>query len=121
VLDVVSPQAPLVIFAGGLEQEAMLEAVSDLGILMLLLLTGMETELAGKTGRPALSVSVVLPFVCGIVRGQFLQQAMNGRHATHNGKEDRSDPCNLLTGSWCHRDHSRSINRNGRAQRCHLR
>lgn len=39
------PEGQHAIFPGGHEQKAMLEAVSDLGILMLLLLTGMETDL----------------------------------------------------------------------------
>jgi K+:H+ antiporter len=63
------------------EQKAMLEAVSDLGILMLLLLTGMETDLklVKRARRAAVSVSaagIAVPFVCGFVLGQFLPEAM---------------------------------------------
>jgi Kef-type K+ transport system membrane component KefB len=81
VLGVVWPQAQNTIFAGGPEQKAMLEAVSDLGILMLLLLTGMETDLnlVRKARRAAVSVSaagIVVPFVCGVTLGQFLPEAM---------------------------------------------
>ena len=52
----------------------MLNGLSQFGILMLLLLTGMETELALVRGvrRAAVSVSVagiVLPFACGIALG----------------------------------------------------
>jgi len=59
----------------------MLEAVSDLGILMLLLLTGMETDLrlVKRARRAAVSVSaagIAMPFVCGFVLGQFLPEAM---------------------------------------------
>jgi len=54
----------------------MLEAVSDLGILMLLLLTGMETdlELVRKARRAAISVStagIVVPFALGVALGLF--------------------------------------------------
>jgi len=75
------PEAQHAIFAGGREQKAMIEAVSDLGILMLLLLTGMETDLklVKRARRAAVSVSaagIVVPFVCGFVLGQFLPEAM---------------------------------------------
>jgi Kef-type K+ transport system membrane component KefB/nucleotide-binding universal stress UspA family protein len=69
------------IFAGGREQKAMIEAVSSLGILMLLLLTGMETDLklVKWARRAAISVSaagLVVPFLCGFVLGQFLPDSM---------------------------------------------
>ena len=75
------PEAQHAIFAAGGEQKAMIEAVSDLGILMLLLLTGMETDLklVKRARRAAVSVSVagiLVPFVCGFVLGQFLPDAM---------------------------------------------
>lgn len=75
------PDAQHLVFAGGSEQKAMLEAISDLGILMLLLLTGMETDLdlVKKARRAAVSVSVaglVLPFACGVTLGQFLPETM---------------------------------------------
>jgi Kef-type K+ transport system membrane component KefB len=59
----------------------MLDAVSGLGILMLLLLTGMETDLGlvKSTRRAAASVSaagIVVPFVCGVALGQSLPEAM---------------------------------------------
>jgi len=44
-LGAIWPDGERAIFAGGPEQKSMIEAVSDLGILMLLLLTGMETDL----------------------------------------------------------------------------
>jgi len=63
------------------EQKAMLDAVSQLGILMLLLLTGMETDLrlVRRAGRAAASVSfagIVVPFVCGFILGEFLPDSM---------------------------------------------
>jgi Kef-type K+ transport system membrane component KefB/nucleotide-binding universal stress UspA family protein len=75
------PDAQHAIFASGPEQKAMLAAVSDLGILMLLLLTGMETDLrlVKNTRRAALSVSaagIIIPFICGVTLGQFLPEAM---------------------------------------------
>jgi Kef-type K+ transport system membrane component KefB len=75
------PEAQHAIFAAGGEQKAMIEAVSDLGILMLLLLTGMETDLklVKRARRAAVSVSVagiLVPFVCGFALGQFLPDAM---------------------------------------------
>jgi Kef-type K+ transport system membrane component KefB/nucleotide-binding universal stress UspA family protein len=59
----------------------MIEAVSELGILMLLLLTGMETDLSvvRKSRGIALSVSftgIAIPFVCGFMLGQLLPETM---------------------------------------------
>src|ERR1700757_1938679 len=81
VLGVVWPEGQQALFPVGREQKAMLEAVSDLGILMLLLLTGMETdlELVRRARRAAVSVSVagiIVPFLCGITLGQFLPETM---------------------------------------------
>ncbi len=63
------------------EQKAMLDAMSQFGILLLLLLTGMETdlELVRKVGRAALSVSlagVAVPFVCGFALGQLMPETL---------------------------------------------
>ena len=81
VFGAVWPDAQRAIFAGGSEQKAMIEAVSDLGILMLLLLTGMETDLnlVKRARRAAISVSaagIIVPFACGVVLGQFLPESM---------------------------------------------
>jgi Kef-type K+ transport system membrane component KefB/nucleotide-binding universal stress UspA family protein len=81
VFGAIWPQAQHAVFDGGREQKAMIEAVSSLGILMLLLLTGMETDLqlVKKARRAALSVSaagLVVPFVCGFALGQSLPDAM---------------------------------------------
>jgi Kef-type K+ transport system membrane component KefB/nucleotide-binding universal stress UspA family protein len=81
VFGVLWPEAQQAIFPSGGEQKAMIEAVSSLGILMLLLLTGMETDLklVKKARRAALSVSaagLVVPFVCGFLLGQFLPGSM---------------------------------------------
>src|SRR5580704_3122741 len=63
------------------EQKSMLDAISQLGILLLLLLTGMETDLAlvGKVRRAAASVSVTgvaVPFGCGVALGLFLPESL---------------------------------------------
>jgi Kef-type K+ transport system membrane component KefB len=59
----------------------MIDAVSQLGILLLLLLTGMETDLklVRKVGQAAIGISVAgicLPFVCGFALGEFMPAGM---------------------------------------------
>ena len=63
------------------EQKSMIDAVSQLGILLLLLLTGMETDLAlvSKVRRAAASISVTgvaVPFACGVALGLFLPESL---------------------------------------------
>ncbi|MGB3744412.1 MAG: cation:proton antiporter [Xanthobacteraceae bacterium] len=58
-------------------QKSMIDAVCELGILMLLLLTGMETDLqlVRRVGRAAIAVAlagVAVPFACGFTLGEFL-------------------------------------------------
>ncbi|HYJ92423.1 MAG TPA: cation:proton antiporter, partial [Pyrinomonadaceae bacterium] len=62
-------------------QKTMVDAISQLGILMLLLLTGMETDLklVNKMRSTAFFTSVsgiLFPFACGYVLGQFLPASM---------------------------------------------
>jgi Kef-type K+ transport system membrane component KefB/nucleotide-binding universal stress UspA family protein len=81
VLGELWPQLQHAIFPPGREQRAMIEAVSELGILMLLLLTGMETDLSvvRKSRGIALSVSftgIAIPFVCGFALGEMLPERM---------------------------------------------
>jgi Kef-type K+ transport system membrane component KefB/nucleotide-binding universal stress UspA family protein len=81
VFGVVWPEAQQALFPAGREQKAMLEAVSALGILMLLLLTGMETDLklVRRARRAAISVSVAgiaLPFALGVTLGQLLPESL---------------------------------------------
>ncbi len=81
VLGALWPEAQHAIFPTNVAQKSMIDAVSQLGILMLLLLTGMETDLSlvRKTGRAALSVSaagIAVPFACGFALGEFLPEAM---------------------------------------------
>jgi Kef-type K+ transport system membrane component KefB len=81
VLGSLAPQLWHVLFPAVAQQQAMLDAVSQLGILLLLLLTGMETDLSvfRDARRPAVAVSVsgiVVPFACGCLLGALLPDAM---------------------------------------------
>src|SRR6516164_8568047 len=72
------PSAQHAIFPfGDPAQKSMLDAVSELGVLMLLLLTGMETDLqmVRRVGRGAVTVAlagVAIPFACGFALGEML-------------------------------------------------
>ncbi len=71
------PAAQHALFPDDAAQKSMIDAVSQLGILMLLLLTGMETDLqlVRRVGRAAVTVAiagVALPFVCGFTLGEML-------------------------------------------------
>src|SRR6202161_2513876 len=75
VLGLIWPAAQHALFPATPEQKSMINAVSQLGILMLLLLTGMETDLqlVKRVGRAAVTVAtagVALPFICGFARGR---------------------------------------------------
>jgi len=68
VLGALWPDLQHSLFPAPKEQKAMLEAVAQFGVLLLLLLTGMETDLklVRQSGRAALSASIagiVVPFV----------------------------------------------------------
>ena len=81
VLGALWPDAQRAIFPASPEQKAMLDGISQFGILLLLLLTGMETDLrlVRKVGKAALSISltgVAVPFACGFALGQFLPEAL---------------------------------------------
>ena len=73
------PEAQSAIFPPAPEQKALLEGIAQFGILLLLLLTGMETDLklVRKVGRAAITISVagiLVPFLCGFALGQFLPE-----------------------------------------------
>ncbi|MER8504428.1 cation:proton antiporter [Mesorhizobium sp. M0204] len=75
------PSAQHLIFPTDPAQKGMIDAVSQLGILMLLLLTGMETDLrlVRRVGAACFSISatgVVVPFICGFALAQFLPDAL---------------------------------------------
>jgi Kef-type K+ transport system membrane component KefB len=81
VLGALWPDLQQSLFPQSREQKAMLDAVLQLGILMLLLLTGMETDLSvvKRLGRAAVSVSIAgvsLPFACGFALGELLPETL---------------------------------------------
>jgi Kef-type K+ transport system membrane component KefB/nucleotide-binding universal stress UspA family protein len=81
VLGTLWPDLQQSLFPQTREQKSMIDAVSQLGILMLLLLTGMETDLSvvRRLGRAAVSVSIAgvsLPFACGFALGELLPETM---------------------------------------------
>lgn len=81
VLGSLWPHAHQVIFPNTPEQKKMIEAVSQLGILMLLLVAGMETDfsIVKRMRRAALSSSlsgIIFPFACGLFLGELLPDSM---------------------------------------------
>lgn len=75
------PDLQHAIFPTAPAQQAMLEGIAQFGILLLLLLTGMETDLklVRTVGAAALSVSltgVAVPFLCGFVLGQLIPASL---------------------------------------------
>jgi Kef-type K+ transport system membrane component KefB/nucleotide-binding universal stress UspA family protein len=75
------PDLQQAIFPRTLEQKAMLDGIAQLGILLLLLLTGMETDLklVRKVGKAALTISlsgVAVPFICGFTLGQLMPETL---------------------------------------------
>src|SRR5271166_7087957 len=70
VFGAIWPEAQRTVFTANPQQQSMIDAVSQLGILMLLLLTGMETDLrlVKKARRVAISTSaagIVVPLPAG--------------------------------------------------------
>jgi len=81
ILGHISPAAELALFPHAPAQQAMLQAVAQLGVLLLLLLTGMETDLSvmRTCGRAALNVSltgIALPFAFGVLAIELLPASM---------------------------------------------
>ena len=81
VFGAVWPTAQHLIFPTASADRQMLHAVSELGVLMLLLLTGMETDLAlvKRVRRAAALTSIagiVIPFFCGYVLGEMLPESL---------------------------------------------
>ncbi len=59
----------------------MIDAISQFGILLLLLLTGMETDLklVRQTGRAAVFASlmgILVPFACGVALGELMPESL---------------------------------------------
>src|SRR5215470_13859286 len=81
VLGRVWPAAHHLLFPDIPEQQQMINAIAQVGILMLLLLAGMEIDfsIVGRKKRLAFFSSVsgiVLPFACGLVLGQLLPDSL---------------------------------------------
>ena len=81
VLGAIWPHAEKVLFPSTPDQKGMIEAISQLGILLLLMLTGMETDLklVRRVGKAAVAISltgIAVPFACGFVLGQFLPDSL---------------------------------------------
>jgi Kef-type K+ transport system membrane component KefB/nucleotide-binding universal stress UspA family protein len=81
ILGALWPEGQHWLFPKSPEQKAMIDAVAQLGILLLLLLTGMETDLSvfRRSRRMALSVSIAgiaIPFACGVALGELLPASM---------------------------------------------
>jgi Kef-type K+ transport system membrane component KefB/nucleotide-binding universal stress UspA family protein len=75
------PAAELALFPHSPPQQAMLKAVAQIGVLLLLLLTGMETDLSviRHSGRAAINVSltgIALPFLFGVLAIELLPASM---------------------------------------------
>jgi Kef-type K+ transport system membrane component KefB/nucleotide-binding universal stress UspA family protein len=81
------PAAHHLIFPNNAEQKNLLTGLSDIGVMMLLLLTGMETDLklVRRIGAPAIAVTiagVAVPFLCGFAAVEYLPMSILAD--THN-------------------------------------
>ncbi|CCE12124.1 Sodium/hydrogen exchanger precursor [Bradyrhizobium sp. STM 3843] len=75
------PSAQAAIFPPTPTQKAMIEGIAQFGILLLLLLTGMEIDLklVRKVGRPAVTISlfgIAVPFACGFLLGEVMPASL---------------------------------------------
>jgi Kef-type K+ transport system membrane component KefB/nucleotide-binding universal stress UspA family protein len=75
------PEAHDLIFPKSAEQKDLITGLANMGVMMLLLLTGMETDLklVKKVGAPAFAITaagVAVPFVCGFALGYFLPASL---------------------------------------------
>ncbi|MEO6054172.1 MAG: cation:proton antiporter [Chthoniobacterales bacterium] len=81
IFGAVWPSAQHFIFPVSGADRQMLTGVAELGVLMLLLLTGMETDLAlvKRVRRTAMFTSaagIIIPFACGYFLGEFLPDSI---------------------------------------------
>src|SRR4051794_29002123 len=77
------PDVQHALFPPAKEQKAMLDAISQFGVLLILLMTGMETDLklVKESSRASISASIcgiIIPFACGFTLGEFLPDSMVG-------------------------------------------
>ncbi|HEY1723102.1 MAG TPA: cation:proton antiporter [Magnetospirillaceae bacterium] len=75
------PEAHSFIFPKDATQKSLITGLSDVGVLLLLLLTGMETDLklVRKVGAPAIATTVMgiaAPFAGGFALGQFIPDSL---------------------------------------------
>jgi K+:H+ antiporter len=81
LLGALFPDLQHAIFPAAKEQKAMLDAISQFGVLTLLLLTGMETDLrlvrrTGGTSAIASLAGIVVPFALGVALGEALPDSL---------------------------------------------
>ena len=77
------PEAQKFLFPSDPAQKGMIDGLSQIGILMLLLLTGMETDLklVRRSGFAAAAIAlcgIAFPFACGFLLGQFGPDSLFG-------------------------------------------
>ena len=77
----IAPDLQHAVFPRTPDQKAMIDGVSQFGILLLLLLTGMETDLrlVRQSGRASIYASlmgIIVPFACGVALGEMLPDAL---------------------------------------------
>ena len=77
----VMPHMHDLVFPKSAEQKNLISGLANMGVMMLLLLTGMETDLklVRKVGLPAIAISltgVAVPFVCGFALGQVIPDSI---------------------------------------------
>jgi Kef-type K+ transport system membrane component KefB/nucleotide-binding universal stress UspA family protein len=75
------PDLQHALFPKNPDQRAMIEGVAQVGVLLLLLLTGMATDLklVRQTGRASVFASlmgIIIPFLCGVALGQMLPDSI---------------------------------------------
>jgi len=75
------PDLQQAVFPRSPAQKTMLDGIAQLGVLLLLLLTGMETDLqlVRKVGKAALPISitgVAVPFACGFTLGELMPETL---------------------------------------------
>jgi Kef-type K+ transport system membrane component KefB/nucleotide-binding universal stress UspA family protein len=81
VFGAIWPAGQQAIFPPNSSDRQMLNAVSDIGVLLLLLLTGMETDLAlvkrvRRTAAVTSAAGIVIPFGCGYLLGEMLPESV---------------------------------------------
>ena len=85
VFGLLLPELRAVVFPDNKTLKSMIDAISQIGILLLLLLTGMETNLAlvGRRKRAVVSSSlsgIAVPFACGVALAYALPADVVPRH-----------------------------------------